>query len=56
MLTPCCVISCPPTFDHLSQSDLRWTERIVMYGFDRSGDINVMTGVCAGRIDFVLGS
>ncbi|EUA43350.1 hypothetical protein I552_8091 [Mycobacterium xenopi 3993] len=33
------------TFDHVSQSDLRWTERIVMYGFDKSGDINVMTGL-----------
>jgi hypothetical protein len=35
----------PTTFDHVSQSDLRWVERIVMYGFDKSGDINVMTGM-----------
>jgi hypothetical protein len=35
----------PTTFDHVAQSDLRWTERIVMYGFDRSGDVNVMTGL-----------
>ncbi|MCX5043096.1 hypothetical protein OG921_07930 [Aldersonia sp. NBC_00410] len=35
----------PTTFDHVSQSDLRWVERIVMYGFDKSGEINVMTGL-----------
>jgi len=29
----------------VSQSDLRWVERIVMYGFDKSGEINVMTGM-----------
>ncbi len=48
MLTPHDELLChqlPTTFDHVSQSDLRWTERIVMYGFDRSGDINVMTGL-----------
>lgn len=33
------------TFDHVAQSDLRWVERIVMYGFDKSGEINVMTGL-----------
>jgi hypothetical protein len=48
MLTPHDELLChqlPTTFDHVSQSDLRWTERIVMYGFDRSGEINVMTGL-----------
>jgi len=48
MLTPHDELLCrqpPTTFDHIFQSDLRWTERIVMYGFDKSGDINVMTGV-----------
>jgi hypothetical protein len=35
----------PTTFDHVGQSDLRWVERIVMYGFDTSGEINVMTGL-----------
>ncbi|MGV9710706.1 hypothetical protein ACWDTI_08575 [Gordonia sp. NPDC003424] len=35
----------PTTFDHPDQSDLRWVERIVMYGFDRSGDLTVMTGL-----------
>ncbi len=48
MLTPHDELLChqlPTTFDHVDQSDLRWTERIVMYGFDRSGDINVMTGL-----------
>jgi hypothetical protein len=35
----------PTTLDHVSQSDLRWTERIVMYGFDKSGEISVMTGM-----------
>ncbi|MGC5255047.1 hypothetical protein ACPXCG_01735 [Gordonia sp. DT218] len=33
------------TFDHPEQSDLRWVERIVMYGFDTSGDVTVMTGM-----------
>jgi hypothetical protein len=48
MLSPHDELLChqlPTTFDHVSQSDLRWTERIVMYGFDRSGDVNVMTGM-----------
>ncbi|MBU9766150.1 hypothetical protein FR943_20190 [Mycobacterium sp. TNTM28] len=48
MLTPHDELLChqlPTTFDHVSQSDLRWTERIVMYGFDRSGDVNVMVGL-----------
>lgn len=48
MLTPHDELLChqlPTTFDHVSQSDLRWTERIVMYGFDRSGDVNLMTGL-----------
>lgn len=48
MLTPHDELLChqlPTTFDHVAQSDLRWTERIVMYGFDRSGDVNVMTGL-----------
>lgn len=35
----------PTTLDHVSQSDLRWTERIVMYGFDKTGDISIMTGL-----------
>lgn len=35
----------PTTFDHVSQSDLRWTERVVMYGFDTSGEVSVMTGL-----------
>lgn len=33
------------TFDHVLQSDLRWTERIVMYGFDRETGTSVMTGL-----------
>jgi len=33
------------TFDHVAQSDLRWTERIVMYGFDKSGEVSIMTGL-----------
>lgn len=48
MLTPHDELLChqlPTSFDHVSQSDLRWTERVVMYGFDKSGDINVMTGL-----------
>jgi hypothetical protein len=35
MLSPHDELLChqlPTTFDHVSQSDLRWTERIVMYG------------------------
>lgn len=35
----------PTTFDHVEQSDLRWVERVVMYGFDRSGETTVMTGL-----------
>lgn len=35
----------PTTFDHVAQSDLRWVERIVMYGFDKSGDVTVMAGM-----------
>jgi hypothetical protein len=35
----------PTTFDHVSQSDLRWVERVCMYGFDKSGEICVMTGM-----------
>lgn len=35
----------PTTFDHVSQSDLRWVERVVMYGFDKSGDLSVMAGM-----------
>ncbi|EQM32814.1 hypothetical protein [Rhodococcus erythropolis] len=35
----------PTTLDHVSQSDLRWTERIVMYGFDKTGEISIMTGL-----------
>ncbi|GAB2680618.1 hypothetical protein [Nocardia goodfellowii] len=35
----------PTTFDHVAQSDLRWTERVVMYGFDKSGEISIMTGL-----------
>ncbi|MCX5389360.1 hypothetical protein [Streptomyces sp. NBC_00094] len=37
------------TFDHVNQSDLRWTERVVMYGFDTSKEggegLNFMTGM-----------
>jgi hypothetical protein len=33
------------TFDHVGPSDLRWTERVVLFGFDTSGDVNVMTGL-----------
>lgn len=33
------------TFDHVSQSDLRWTERVVMYGYDRTTGMSVMTGL-----------
>jgi hypothetical protein len=33
------------SFDHVHQSDLRWTERVVVYGFEKSGGFNFMTGV-----------
>ena len=33
------------TFDHVDQSDLRWTERVVLYGFDRQTLTSVMTGM-----------
>jgi len=33
------------TFDHVDQSDLRWTERIVLYGFDPETRTTVMTGM-----------
>ncbi|GAB2526888.1 hypothetical protein [Nocardia heshunensis] len=33
------------TFDHVQQSDLRWTERVVLYGFDTTGELSVMTGM-----------
>jgi hypothetical protein len=33
------------TFDHVEQSDLRWTERVVLYGFDRQTATTVMTGM-----------
>lgn len=49
MLTPYDEILChqvSTTFDHVQQSDLRWTERTVLYGFDTaSGKINFMTGL-----------
>jgi hypothetical protein len=35
----------PTTFDHVAQSDLRWTERVVLYGFDRRSSTSVMTGM-----------
>lgn len=35
----------PTTFDHVEQSDLRWTERVVLYGFDRQTATTVMTGM-----------
>jgi hypothetical protein len=35
----------PTTFDHVEQSDLRWTERVVLYGFDRATAATVMTGM-----------
>ncbi|MGH3675619.1 MAG: hypothetical protein ACRDU5_07760 [Mycobacterium sp.] len=35
----------PTTFDHVDQSDLRWTERVVLYGFDRERLTSVMTGM-----------
>ncbi|MEV0059188.1 hypothetical protein [Nocardia sp. NPDC050718] len=48
MLTPQDELLChqlPTTFDHVLQSDLRWTERVVMYGFDTTGSVSVMTGM-----------
>jgi len=33
------------TFDHVYTSDARWTERIVLYGFDISGKLNFVTGL-----------
>ncbi|MFB7720942.1 hypothetical protein [Nocardia sp. NPDC056100] len=48
MLTPQDELLChqlPTTFDHVQQSDLRWTERVVMYGFDTTGEVSVMTGM-----------
>ena len=33
------------TFDHVYTSDPRWTERVVIYGFDISGKLNLMTGL-----------
>ncbi|RDI46409.1 hypothetical protein [Nocardia mexicana] len=48
MLTPQDELLChqlPTTFDHVLQSDLRWTERIVLYGFDTAGSVSVMTGM-----------
>src|ERR1700757_369603 len=35
----------PTTFDHVQQSDLRWTERVVIYGFDPATGTSVMTGM-----------
>ncbi len=48
MLTPQDELLChqlPTTFDHVVQSDLRWTERVVLYGFDTTRNISVMTGL-----------
>ncbi|MEU8899309.1 hypothetical protein [Nocardia sp. NPDC048505] len=48
MLTPQDELLChqlPTTFDHVQQSDLRWTERVVMYGFDTTGTVSIMTGL-----------
>ncbi|MGV0836439.1 hypothetical protein [Mycolicibacterium thermoresistibile] len=48
MLTPHDELMChqlPTTFDHVSQSDLRWTERVVVYGFDPQTLTSVMTGL-----------
>ncbi|WP_306362857.1 hypothetical protein [Nocardia sp. CC227C] len=48
MLTPQDELLChqlPTTFDHVGQSDLRWTERVVLYGFDTTGSVSVMTGM-----------
>ncbi len=33
------------TFDHVAQSDLRWTERVVVYGFELATGANLMTGL-----------
>ncbi len=33
------------TFDHVYTSDPRWTERVVIYGFDISGALNFATGL-----------
>jgi hypothetical protein len=34
------------TFDHVGTSDPKWTERVVVYGFDTtSGNLNFMTGL-----------
>lgn len=35
----------PTTFDHVEQSDLRWTERVVVYGFERASRTTLMTGM-----------
>jgi hypothetical protein len=35
----------PTTFDHVLQSDLRWTERVVLYACDPSTGTSVMTGL-----------
>ena len=48
MLTPHDELMChqlTTTFDHVDQSDLRWTERVVLYGFDRQTLTSVMTGM-----------
>ena len=48
MLTPYDELMChqlTTTFDHVDQSDLRWTERVVLYGFDRQMLTSVMTGM-----------
>ena len=48
MLTPHDELMChqlTTTFDHVDQSDLRWTERVVLYGFDRQSLTSVMTGM-----------
>lgn len=48
MLTPYDELMChqlSTTFDHVAQSDLRWTERVVIYGFDPESLTSVMTGM-----------
>jgi len=35
----------PTTFDHVQQSDLRWTERVVVYGFETATGTSLMTGL-----------
>lgn len=35
----------PTTFDHVQQSDLRWTERVVVYGFEKATGTSLMTGL-----------